>query len=467
MNVEQYSPSLPGCLDTLSPDHLRDAYALEVALASMPVGISWARVEDREILFTNCKFRELFGYTEKDFENLDDWIERAYPFLEDRILARSAWDDYLLHPGRYQVTLEPIEIRIGCRNGDLKTAIVSGVILPDTGWALTTFVDITEIKKNEADLRAAKRQALENQTIYQTLLEHSPEMMVVSPLDGGSRYVSPAVTTLTGFSAEEYLAFGGFDFMHPEDRDRATAVLEAMKAGNLAHIFRYRALQRGGGHRWVEATVTGYQQPGTAQLAGYIATIRDCTDRKQLEDQLAAENLRLSHAALHDDLTGLLNRRAFNALLHKESLRQTRSADDLSMLLLDVDCFKQFNDTYGHPAGDNCLKALADAVGARLRRYSDIFARYGGEEFICLLPATPAGHVHHLALDLLQTVADLAIPHALSPYGIVTISIGAATWTSGSLCSAEELVAAADTALYRAKASGKNTVSPDWGRRTR
>ena len=335
---------------------------------------------------------------------------------------------------------------------------------PDTGWAIATFVDITDIKRNEADLKAAKREALENQTIYQTLLHNSPDMLVVSPLDDGRRYVSPAVTSLTGFEAEEYLAFQGFDFMHPEDRGGATAVLSELKAGVLSHVFRYRALQRNGGYRWVEATVTGYQQPGTTDLAGYIATIRDCTDRKQREDQLTAENLQLSHAARHDELTGLLNRRGFNTLLHKESLRQSRSASDLSVLLLDVDCFKQFNDTYGHPAGDDCLKSIANAVRARLRRDSDVFARYGGEEFICLLPATSSKDVHGLAVSVLRAVTTLAIPHQCSPHGRVTVSIGAATWTAGSLCSSQELVAAADAALYEAKASGKNTVSSPWRR---
>ena len=174
-NVEQVDQRLPECLNTLSPDHLRDAYALEVALASMPVGISWARVEDRQIIFTNRKFRELFGYTEKDFTDITDWIDRAYPYPEDRDLARKTWGEYFLHPKRHEVSLEPIEIRVLCKDGEIKNVIVSGVILPETGWALATIVDITEMKRNEADLKAAKRQALENQTIYQTLLDHSPE----------------------------------------------------------------------------------------------------------------------------------------------------------------------------------------------------------------------------------------------------------------------------------------------------
>ncbi len=462
LNVEHLNPSLPGCLETLSPDHLRDAYALEVALASMPVGISWARVEDQEIIFTNRKFRELFGYTEKDFTGVADWIERAYPFPEDRDLARSRWSRYFLHPKPHENTLEPMEIRVLCKNGDLKTVIVSGVILPDTGWALATFVDITDIRKNEAALNAAKREALENQIIYKTLLDHSPDMMVISPLDGAPRYVSAAVKAITGFEAEQYLTFQGFDFMHADDRGRATAILDEMRAGVLSHVFRYRALRCDGDYRWVEATVTGYGNAGTPGLAGYIATIRDCTDQKQREDELAAENLLLSHAALHDELTGLLNRRGFNALLHKESLRQTRAATDLSLLLLDVDCFKQFNDTYGHPAGDDCLKAIANAVGARLRRDSDVFARHGGEEFICLLPTTSAKDVHNLAVCLLKAVSTLAIPHAGSSHRVVTVSIGAATWVAGSLCNPQELVAQADAALYRAKNSGRNTVFSPW-----
>ena len=99
-------------------------------LPACPSASPWARVEDREIIFTNRKFRELFGYTEKDFTDITDWIERAYPYPEDRDLARKTWGEYFMHPRPHEISLKPIEIRVLCRNGDLKTVIVSGVILP-------------------------------------------------------------------------------------------------------------------------------------------------------------------------------------------------------------------------------------------------------------------------------------------------------------------------------------------------
>lgn len=440
---------------------LRSAHALEVALESMPVGVSWAKVEDQTIVFANRKFTEMFGYVAGDFATINDWIDRAYPLEEDQTLARQRWGEYFSRPDRNEFSVEPIELCIRCRSGEFKTVIVSGVILPDTGWALATFFDISERKRNERLLHEVEKQVLENQAMYQLLVAHSPEMMVLSSLSGKPRYVSPAVEHLTGFSAEEYLAFEDLEFMHPEDRSEARAIIERLQAGVLSHSLRYRAFQKDGGYRWLEAIITGYLEPASERVAGYVAAVRDLTDQKEREDQLAAENLQLSQVALKDELTGVANRRRFNEVLHLESLRQTRSKHDLSLLLLDVDCFKQYNDLYGHLAGDECLKRIAQRVKQLLRRESDLFARFGGEEFVALLPMTDAAGAEVLANSILHGVASLAIPHEGSRHSVVTVSIGGASWAAGETFDGETLMQGADTALYQAKERGRNTFCAD------
>lgn len=434
----------------------RSAEALEQALENMPVGVSWARLEDQALLFTNARFTEMFGYTDADFVDIFDWIERAYPIEADKITARQRWKQHLDRPCERKTTLESYEVSVRTKTGEVKSVIVGGVLLPDTGWALATFVDISEQKRAELSLKAAEELASKNQQIFRLLIDHSPEMLILSPFNGSPRYVSRAVEDLTGFTATEYLSFPGFEFMHPEDRPRAEATVGKLREGNLSQVIRYRTLRKDGSHLWVEARVTGYLEAGSTNLSGYIATVRDVAEQKEREEQLAAENLQLSEAALRDDLTGIANRRKFNEALRRESLRQTRSKHELSLLLMDVDCFKQYNDTYGHLAGDECLQRIAQVITHLLRRESDLVARFGGEEFIALLPMTDISGATVLADSIRHAVASLALKHATSPHGVVTLSVGVSSWAAGAKLDRKTLVARADAALYRAKENGRN-----------
>ncbi len=443
------------------------AASLELALNAMPVGISWARLQDRSILFTNRCFHELFGYQRGEFADVNDWIEKTYPFAEDRALVAEKWGPGFETKHDRETSIEPIELRILCKDGTVKTILNSGVILPGPGWALATFVDITERKRNELLFEEVQRQAHENESIYRLLLDHSPGMIILAPFDKSKRYVSPAVEQLTGFTAQEYLAMRHPGMIHPDDQEAAKRVVEQIRAGNLSQVFRYRTLQARGGYRWVEATITGYLNPSTQQAGGYIATVRDISQQKIREDNLASENRQLSEVALLDELTGIPNRRTFNQTLASEGLRQSRSStSDLSLLLLDVDYFKQFNDLYGHLPGDECLRKIAATLKCNLRRSADLAARFGGEEFVALLPMTDAVGAAVTARTILQRIAALNIPHAGSPYGIVTASIGVATWGAGTPLDQMDLIERADRALYQAKKSGRNRVfsldtSPD------
>ncbi|MBC8130307.1 MAG: diguanylate cyclase [Rhizobiaceae bacterium] len=159
-----------------------------------------------------------------------------------------------------------------------------------------------------------------------------------------------------------------------------------------------------------------------------------------------------------DALTGLLNRRSFDETLPIEWMRCVASGHPLSLLMIDVDHFKAFNDTYGHQAGDVCLKAIAAAISSAARRPRDRVMRYGGEEMIALLPETPPREAARVAERMRAGIEVLRIPHAASPLGFVTISIGFSTEdrSTAPRSSASDLLADADRALYAAKASGRN-----------
>lgn len=177
--------------------------------------------------------------------------------------------------------------------------------------------------------------------------------------------------------------------------------------------------------------------------------------------------LRLAHDELHkltlkDSLTGLGNRRQFDTLLPVELARAQRNHQPLSLLMIDIDHFKAYNDHYGHPAGDRCLQAVAGVVASAARRPGDLAVRYGGEEMALLLPNCDAAGAQQVALAVQERLQVLEVPHATSAFGRITVSLGFAVQTPGGLQPPQpaELLANADAALYRAKHLGRNRTYP-------
>jgi diguanylate cyclase (GGDEF)-like protein/PAS domain S-box-containing protein len=433
-----------------------NARALEIALEAMPVAVSWASLEDHSILSTNRMFTQLFGYQACEFRDIGDWIEKTYVFDEDRLLARDTWQPHLSGDGDDHSYVPSIELRVLCKDGSIKTVLNAGVVLPENNWAVATFVDITEQKQTEQRLKQLERQARETESIYRLLLDHSPEMIVLSPTDWRRRYVSSAVQQITGFTAQEYLAFIPPMMLHPDDREQAVQVIRAVREGVASRVLRHRTLHKNGTYRWVEATVTSYKDTASDQGHGYIATVRDISEQKENEDKLADQYRELSEVAALDELTGISNRRTFNQRLRAEAHRRSRTTSDLSLLLLDVDYFKQYNDLYGHMPGDVCLKQIAGALESCVRRVADLPARFGGEEFVVLLPLTKLEGARTMAQNIIDAVAALAIPHAGSCYGLVTISVGVACWPAQLPVDEAQFLAQADAALYQAKNGGRN-----------
>lgn len=180
-------------------------------------------------------------------------------------------------------------------------------------------------------------------------------------------------------------------------------------------------------------------------------------------DALEHANRALEKLALHDGLTELANRRHLNATLDLEFARAARTGSSIGLVMIDVDSFKQFNDIYGHAAGDECLKAVAGAIlKAHEHCANELVARYGGEEFAVLLPAADIECAIRVAQDICREVASLNIIHSGSSMDIVTVSAGAHAFVPNpDDHDVAELIRRADEALYRAKSNGKNCASPD------
>ena len=191
--------------------------------------------------------------------------------------------------------------------------------------------------------------------------------------------------------------------------------------------------------------------------------LRDALQRELLatRDALEAANASLSSMAYVDGLTELFNRRYYEQAWEREHRRAYRNRTSIAVLMIDVDYFKRYNDRYGHALGDDCLKAIAQAIARGLRRSGDLAARYGGEEFVVVLPDTDSAGARGVADAIHGHVAALALAHADSGHGRVTVSIGIhAAVPDQAADDARTYVVQADAALYRAKAQGRNGTSP-------
>ena len=202
----------------------------------------------------------------------------------------------------------------------------------------------------------------------------------------------------------------------------------------------------------------------TGKTMGFVAEFKDITRRRQAENALRKANKTLQRLSDIDGLTQVANRRRFDDVLKTEWKRANRSLSPLSVIFCDIDHFKLFNDTYGHQAGDDCLRTVARTIRSCLHRPEDFLARYGGEEFILVLPDTDPEGAFHLGETIRKTLMQRKIPHAASsinPY--VTLSLGIFTMTPGGRMDMEPLpgiphkmVEMADQALYEAKQRGRN-----------
>lgn len=180
---------------------------------------------------------------------------------------------------------------------------------------------------------------------------------------------------------------------------------------------------------------------------------------QEMTARLEEANRQLQQLSTRDGLTGLANRHAGNDFITREWLRAIREQHEFSVIMVDIDCFKLYNDSNGHLAGDDCLKKVATALQKGLHRPADLLVRYGGEEFMALLPGTGSDGALTVAAAMQEEVAALQLPHGSSTVSpLVTVSIGVATACPNETLPVEQLIAAADQALYQAKRAGRNRI---------
>ena len=312
------------------------------------------------------------------------------------------------------------------------------------------------LQARNAELAEAQADLLRSEEHHRLLSTYSSDM--ISRFDDGFRltYVSPACLDLTGYDPGELIGQPPTALVHPEDLSWTEETLYApLRAGKEGARATYRVTRKDGALVWMESI--GRRLPAPDGAGGCVMVTRDVSARIEMEQSLQDANRLLRGQAMQDPLTGLANRRHVDEALGVEFRRAQRLQLPLGLLMLDIDRFKAFNDTFGHPAGDACIRAVADAVAAVLRRPTDLAGRYGGEEFAILLPNTDEAGVAVTGERIRRGVLELGLPHTGSEFGIVTISIGGAViMPAASDTGPAAFVEAADAALYAAKRAGRN-----------
>lgn len=421
-------------------------------------------------------------FSEGRFHHVNPAWTRVMGYSQEEMQGHS-WQEFI-HPEDKEATIEAIqkfregafpdhfENRYRHRDGSYRWLLWSIAALAEENLTYASALDVTEWKKTEAETRNSRR-------FLQRLMDTVPNIVYIYDHIGQHNvYCNHAIEEVLGYSPEQFQSCNGgwmALLMHPEDiprfvkhQKRLTSLPDGVRVE-----FEYRMRHADGDWRWLNSHEMVFMRAASGDVRQVLGSALDVTERKHIEQMaemrmlelseirveleaqqqaLLEANAQLEALATTDGLTGLKNHRAFQEFLEQEFQRSVRYQLPLSLLLLDVDRFKQYNDTYGHPAGDEVLKA----VGVLLRehtRATDFVARYGGEEFVLILPQTCFTEALPLAERL-----RVAIESAAWPYRPITASIGLATKHLATQDRAL-MIAEADSALYLSKQSGRNRVT--------
>jgi len=301
----------------------------------------------------------------------------------------------------------------------------------------------TMAKKEEAD--AAVRLSEDR---FRSLIQHSSDGTMIIDGDGVFRYLSPAVEQLLGYRPEELVGHVATDYVHPDDQDYLRERLgDEFHARPTTAVLEFRMIRPDGTTRDVEAVISNLLD--RPSVAGYVTNVRDITERKKFEELLA-------HRALHDPLTGLANRQLILDRAGQMLVRARRTGEPVAAFFVDLDDFKDANDSLGHEAGDRLLQAVASRLVGLLRT-SDTVGRLGGDEFVVLAEGVSLASGPVAIAERIRSVLKPAF--YIEGFESIPLTVSASVGIAvGDRQSAQELLRDADIALYRAKAAGRDTA---------
>lgn len=293
--------------------------------------------------------------------------------------------------------------------------------------------------------------------VYKTLLESTKA--IPWKIDWATKrftYIGPQIEKLLGWTPASWVGVEDWVArMHPEDRETVFNFCVSQSLAGIDHEADYRAMTNGGDYVWIRDVVHVVRKDG--EVEALIGFMFDISERKKTEEQVMRLQKELEELSFKDGLTGVGNRRMFDSIMEVEWANARRHHQPLSLIILDIDHFKQYNDFYGHIQGDDCLRKVAQALSAAGTRARDFFARYGGEEFVLVLPETDAEAAAKIAERCRSAIFKQQIPHEKSVTSqLVTISLGVGTIVPSHDAEPIVFIEAVDRLLYKAKQNGRN-----------
>lgn len=311
----------------------------------------------------------------------------------------------------------------------------------------------------ERRIFAARYRSTERQ--YRLLAECSRDVVVLVNLEGVCRFVSPASSLVLGLEPEGLTGQLFQTGMHQEDLPNWDKLLHDVRLSLATEgVLTYRFTTRDGRSLWLEGRLRSTTDE-VGDVSGAILTLRDITEQKDLQKKLQDAVAQLEQQAAFDSLTNVANRRRFDDIFDQEWRRAAREFQPLALLLIEVDNFRNYDETQGHAAGDECLRTIAQAMAGHARRPGDLVARWDGEEFAILLPMTDLHGACEVAERIRRSVEEMNLLPAHADGNVddaVTLSVGAAAAIPLPDMQPAMLIEDSDRALYLAKANGRNRV---------
>ena len=275
-------------------------------------------------------------------------------------------------------------------------------------------------------------------------------------------YIGPQIESVLGWTPSSWVSVQDWaDRIHPGDRDAIVNYCVAQSQAGADHEADYRALAKDGSYVWIRDVVHVVRREN-GEVESLVGFMFDISERKKTEEQLLSLQKELEELSFMDSLTGVANRRMFDSIMECEWINARRNSQPLSLIMFDIDYFKQYNDHYGHIQGDECLKRVGRVLKSAGTRARDFFARFGGEEFVMVLPETDAQGAKMLAERCYGLIFKEQIRHEKSQVSqILTISIGVGTIIPSQEDELIAFIEHVDRQLYKAKKGGRNAIVND------
>ncbi len=297
--------------------------------------------------------------------------------------------------------------------------------------------------------------------VYRTLLEST--RAIPWKIDWATMrfaYIGPQIEQVLGWPPSSWVSVDDWaERMHPEDREWVVNFCVSQSQAGTDHEADYRALTKDGDYVWIRDVVHVLRQPD-GEVEALVGFMFDISERKKTEERLIKLQKELEDLSFKDGLTGVANRRMFDSVMELEWTKACRSRQPLSLVLVDIDYFKQYNDHYGHLQGDDSLRRVGQALASAATRSRDFLARFGGEEFVLVLPDSDAAAAMAVAERCRSILFKEQIPHEKSPISqLLTVSMGVGTIIPSHEDDLLNFIRQVDMSLYEAKQRGRDRVA--------